>query len=650
MIYGPVPQKRLPKQNPERIFLLTERWDRAAQAMEQWATRARQCFDFFEGRQWTEEQIAALRNEGRPAMTFNKIAPLVRLVVGYQRSNRTDVTYLPANDGMGTEQLAELHSNIFKSIADTGGLKWEDAQMFLDGIIGGRGYQDWRLDFEENDFGEIRPETLDPFTVYVDPDGQRYDINTGSYVMTSRWLSIEEMEFQWGKRAAQLIKPFLDGMSWTSLPASIMGEHEEITPIRSFGEDEQWNDTHGSFRDLFHTELIDPQRKSIRVLDCQYYVKEWADVFVDLETGDRAPVPRHWAPEKIQRALYAAEQIGNPMTIVRRPLRRVRWTILAGDIMVYDGWSPYDSFTIVPYFPYFRRGVTDGMVKDLIDPQMEINKRRSSEIEIVARSSNSGWEYHEDALAAEQEQNLLDYGSAPGFNLKWKGQIKPERINPNPPPMAMERLEQKARDDLREISGINESALGEIDKVQSGKAIEAKQRQAVVALQMYIDNWSRTKELQGRKSLNLVQRHYTENRMFRIVGESGKLVQTMVNKRQIDPMTGKVLIENDVTVGKYTTVVDESPMSATFKNAQFEEALMLLEKTGLPAELLLDILIDLSSMPRKDEIKERLAQMGLGGTAISTGTVPVPGVAPTMAPAIDQSVTPGGAVLPMAAE
>jgi hypothetical protein len=72
-------------------------------------------------------------------------------------------------------------------------------------------------------------------------------------------------------------------------------------------------------------------------------------------------------------------------------------------------------------------------------------------------------------------------------------------------------------------------------------------------------------------------------------------------------------IVNDVTVGKYMVTIDDAPLSATFQNAQFEEMLVLLEKLGpaigpfLPA--FADLIIGMSSMPRKEEWIARLEQI-----------------------------------------
>lgn len=58
--------------------------------------------------------------------------------------------------------------------------------------------------------------------------------------------------------------------------------------------------------------------------------------------------------------------------------------------------------------------------------------------------------------------------------------------------------------------------------------------------------------------------------MYRIMGEDSKPVQFMINEKM---MTGSNAVTrlNDITIGKYSTEIDEVPISATFKQAQFEE-------------------------------------------------------------------------------
>lgn len=632
---------KLPPQNDELVRRMSYRWLRALERHNEWAKTAKTCVEFLEGKQYTAEEKAIMRQMRRTALTINSIAPLYRLVMGYQSSNRMDVSFLPTSDSLSSEDVGTVLNNIFKSEANRTDLSYVDTDVFADGLSTGRGFWDVRLCFEENDLGEVKYEAKDPFNLYIDPDADTYNLGkSAAYLQESVWTNIDAVNERFGSDAALAVQNIL-APGYTSTIMSSFGEME-ISPERFFGGYADDKDL-ASWRDVYHTDFIDFQAKQIRLLDSQYKMQSLMPCFVDLETGDKEPVPEEWLkkPEIIDKTLQYAEKMGNPLRVVNRPVKRVRQTITCGDVTLYDKWSIYKDYTTIGYFPYFRRGATRGMVEDLIDPQREKNKKRSVLTDILNRNANSGWMYEENSLDTEQEENLRQFGSAPGINIKYKrreGGEKPQRIEPGNYPQGLDRLEEKFSEDMNEISGINQSALGQLDKVQSGRAIEARQRQAVLSIQMYTDNFSRSKKQQGRQALDIFQNFYTEHRIYRIMGEDSSLATYEINKKQ---MLGTNAVDklNDITVGKYAVHVDEVPISATFKQAQFEETMMIIEKLG-PIGMALaqtnpGLIIDQSSLPRKNDWKKALEQ---ATQANATGVDPTTG-----APLPKNVQTPTGA-------
>lgn len=595
----------------QRTLMLIERHQRAAEAHEPWATAAKQCVQFVEGKQWTDEERKLRELQKRPVLTINKIAPLVRLVEGYHRNNRTDIKYLPGDDGTGTEEASEAITHIVKTISERNQVPYIDAEVFLEGLMGGRGFFDHRISFDDNDLGEAVVSNPDPFSVFLDPDGDAYDLNKGNFVNVARWISIDEIDAVYGPAARALVEPLVHRSGYAGMPSSLIDLHDEITPWRTFGGEEEGNLASGyEIMESYLSNVVDPLRKNIRLVESQYWVRATNRYFLDLETGQRHMIPDFWKKDRIDKVLaffeYKYSGMGrvSPIRAVARPGKRVRWTTMIGDFVVFDSWSMYPRFTVTGFFPYWRRGQTRGMVHDLIDPQREINKRRSSEIEIVGRTANGGWKYHETSLDPDQERALDLYGSMPGFKLKWKGNNEPKEINPSPPPTAMERLERSGVQDLREISNVNEYLQGISDRAESGRAITARQRQAVIGLQSYMDNFQRTKEFNGRLLLDLIQGFYTEERVIRTLGEDGAEIRTIINQRDA---AGRVV--NDVTLGRYSVAIDETPLSASFMSQQFDELMELVEKQILPVQAVMDVAIEVSTLPQKDTIKRRVQQV-----------------------------------------
>ena len=583
-----------------------DRWTRASPGHEQWAQIARICTEFYEGDQWTEEERNILSLEGRPVVTKNKVAPLIRLLQGYFRQNKYDIRFMPGNDGTGTDEVAEVLCAVMKQISENNSSNWTDAQVFQDGLFTGRGFWDIRLDFARNRLGENKEIILDPFNFYIDPEADGYDPNgvggqsPWKFFIYNRWMSIMDIFLLYGKLPASEV-----GRSGASIPIStdlLTGNiGVDISPKRWFGLQEfLYNDIEAGLRrggSIY--DHLNRQRKLIRVLDCQHRQLKKVNFFVDLETGAEKVIPDDVDPAKVQRIMQWAQMRGVPVTVGTDYKEVIRWTITAGDRVLYDKWSPYENYTAVPYFPYFRRGKTQSPIKDLLDPQREINKRSAAFLHIIMSTANSGWMWEDGALDDEMETILEEEGSRPGIHIKYQeGYEAPKRIEPAATPVAMKKLEVDATLDMKEIAGINDSALGQLDVAQSGVAVQARQKQAIVGAETYFDNFSHSRELKGRQHLSLIQNFYTEPRILRVRAGHGKDEQTMINYRNA---AGEIV--NNVTQGRYDVSIDEAPMSQTFQQGQFDDAIRLAEM-GVPIPP--DILVELSSVPQKDEIKRRL--------------------------------------------
>lgn len=605
---GAVTPQKLPAQDINTIELQLDRFYRSREAMMPWSLLATECVDFVEGRQITESERAEMIEEGRPPIILNKIAPLTRLVKGYFRQNRTQILAKPGNDGVGSIETAKSINMLNKQIDESTGSDWNRADVFYDGISCGRGYFDTRLDFERNIFGEIRETVKDPFSVYPDPEGVEYDPKTWGFVQSGTWMSISDISQVFGKAASELIDSGIGlyGHFPVRTDGGLTGTENDQTPARSFGLSEDVtrgfdSQYFGGVQSYNIFDHLNKERRLIRVIECQHRVWSKGPFALDLQTGDKRAIPMHWTRERIAKLEEFSRTHNLPLTTQDGTYKRIKWTVTAADRVLYDEFSLYRDFTITPYFPYFRRGVTRGMVEDLLDPQREINKRRSNMLHILTTMAHSGWMWEDGALDPEFEESLEAEGARPGLNLKYKkGYSAPERIMPGIPSRGHELAGTHAEEDLKQIAGINDSALGQIDKVQSGRAVEARQRQAVVGMEEYFENWDRTMEMVGRVRLNMIQDFYTEPRIIRVRGDDGKDQMTMING--IDA-AGNIL--NNVSVGTYNIAIDKQPLAATFKDAQFVEAIEL-KKMGIPVPD--DILVDLSSLPGKEIVKQRLDQ------------------------------------------
>ncbi|MBB4266308.1 portal protein [Roseospira visakhapatnamensis] len=606
---SPTAPRRMPRQDPAVVAANLERFRLAHAGMVRWAEKARECVRFYEGDQWTEAERAEMEAQGRPVLVINRIKPVVRTVQGFMRRNRYETVFKPGNDGSGTKETAEALSMVSKQIDERNGSRWIDSQVFQDGIQTGRGFWDVRLDYERNALGEVRIRDLDPFSVYLDPEANTYEPDGWAYVTLSRWMSLRDIDVLFGRAVAgDLRADQPDGMPVRGDAGTEPAD--EITPDRTFGLDEYLGGPYdaaaapilGSETQGFHpVEHVHRARRLLRVLETQHWELREVWRATDHTTGQRMTLPATWSDRKVARLIQWNQARGLPFGIERAVERCVRWTVTCCDRVLFDDWSPYQHMTVVPFFPYFRRGRTQGLIEDLIDPQIELNKSRMNRLHILSTSANGGWDVERGALDEENMRALEDEGARPGVIItRERGTAPLQRIQPSLPPQGWKMFEMDSAEDIKQISGINESAMGHIDRVQSGRAIEARQRQALNAVEPDFDNLARSRELKARVILSLVQRYYTEERIIRVRGEMDREQTVVVNQR--DP-AGAVV--NNLAAGAYDIVIDETPVSSSYMQAQFEEALELRQR-GVPIPD--DILVRSSSIAGKDAIIARLEE------------------------------------------
>jgi len=576
----------------EEQTLAKRQWEAYSRARDHghldYVEMAQQCDAFYRGEQWDEADISALDDQGRPALTINTILPTVNTVLGEQSTRRADVQFKPR--GNGNQEIADVLSKLYMQIADNNKLEWLESQAFADGLIQDRGWFDVRIDFSDHINGEVRVETKDPLDIIIDPDAKEYDPRTWNEIFETKWMSIEEIEETYGQEKADKLRMIAE--VGTTLGADSM-EYEDET----YGDTDKEN-YHGA--DYPNNPEDARTLRSIRVVERQYYRLKDCILYVDPVSGDQRNVPYEWGKKKREKF---ADDYG--LYIVEKKMRAVRWTVTADTVVLHDDWSPYDHFTLVPYFPYWRRGKPFGMVRNLISPQEQLNKISSQELHIVNTTANSGWIVESGSLTGMTADDLEEHGAETGLVLEFnRGSTPPGKIPPNQIPTGLDRIAQKASANIKQISGISDSMLGTDGAEVSGVAIQAKQNRGVLMIQVPLDNLKKTRQYLAEKVLNLVQRYYTEERVIQITDETNPFKPR--EPMAINQVTPEGQIINDLTLGEYDVIIATAPARDNFDEVQFAEAVEL-RKAGVPIPD--DLIVEYSHLARKANIAQRIRQM-----------------------------------------
>jgi hypothetical protein len=567
-------------------------WNRYVRARDnghlQYIEMAKKCDAYYRGDQWDKSDLARLEAEGRPALTINTILPTVNTVLGEQSTRRADVQFKPRRGG--DQDVASVLTKLYMQIADNNKLDWVEQQVFSDGLIlDGRGYFDVRMDFSDHLEGEVRITAKDPLDILVDPDAKEFDPKTWNEVFESKWMTFDEIEELYGKAKAESLRFVAEngnGFGRDSI------EYEETR----FGQTESSQDILGAIPGEGDYRNV----KALRVIERQYRKMSRADYFVDPNTGDQRPVPEHWSEQKTKK--FAKEY---NLGVISKVVRRVRWTVTCDKVVLHDDWSPYDDFTIVPYFAYFRRGRPFGMVRNLLSPQEQLNKIASQELHIVNTTANSGWMVESGSLVGMTADDLEEHGAETGLVLEYnRGSNPPTKIAPNQIPTGLDRISQKAALNIKTISGVNDSMLGSDSAEVSGVAIQAKQNRGAIMIQVPLDNLRKTRQYLAEKILNLVQKFYTEQRVIQITNEDDPLKPR--EPVVINQATPEGRIVNDLTIGEYDVVIGTAPARDSFDEVQFAEAINLRQVGVMIPD---DAIIEYSHLARKAELAKRVRMM-----------------------------------------
>jgi len=596
MAYKKKTKKNLNK--AEELTLAKQQWDCYTRARdhghEEYVEMAQKCDAYYRGQQWDDFDMQQLDDQGRPALTINTILPTINAVLGEQSTKKADIQFKPR--GGGNQEVADVLTMVYQQIADNNKLDWIENQVFSDGLIQDRGWFDVRIDFSDHIRGEVRIESKDPLDILIDPDAKHYDPRTWNEIFETKWMSLDEIEEVYGQDKADKLRILAE--TGTTLGADSMEYEEE-----RYGDTDEHNYGQQFPGDPDNARML----RSIRVIERQYYRLKDCMFYLDPVTGDMREVPYNWSKKKREQF---ADQFG--LDILEKTVRKVRWTVTADTVVLFDDWSPYKHFTLVPYFPYFRRGKPFGMVRNLLSPQEQLNKITSQELHIVNTTANSGWIVENGSLSGMTADDLEEHGAETGLVLEFnRGSTPPAKIPPNQIPTGLDRLGQKAAANIKQISGITDAMLGMDSAEVSGVAIQQKQNRGSTLLQVPLTNLAKTRQYLAESILDLVQSFYTEERIIQVTDEEDPYKPR--KSMRVNQMTPEGQVVNDLQLGEYDVVVSQAPARDNFDEMQFAEAISL-RQVGVPIPD--DMIVEYSHMSRKADIADRIRKQQ--GTAPPT--------------------------------
>lgn len=518
------------------IDIAKTRFKEAMDHQASWREQAEEDYAFIAGNQWDQADIDLLKQQLRPAVTFNRVQPMVYAVAGHEVNNRQEVRYIPRE--LGDVGVNELLTGAADWVRDQCDAEDEESDAFWDTIVCGMGWTETRMDWESDPQGEIIIERVDPFEIWHDPSARKRNLSDARYVFRVKDMSVED---------ARALFPGFSVSTGTDqgwgMPIGNMAEPHHTIPGDQYKNDE---DHSGQ-----------GHRKGARIVEYQWVELEPVVSMTDPVTGQVIDM----SPEQAEPIIARMVASGIQTDVSQRTVRRVYRAFFAGDQTLEVGPnSDPERFTYQCITGKRDRNQNHwyGLVRSMKDPQRWSNKFFSQMMHIINTNAKGGLLAETNAFV-DPRKAKEEWARADSIIDMEDGAISEGRIMPKPVaevPISLVNMMQFSLEALPGVTGISMEMLGMADKVQPG-VLEYQRRQAgLTILATLFDNLRRYRKQQGRVLLTFITRYISDGRLVRITGQDGS--------QQYVPLA------RNPSVRTYDVIVDDAPTSPNQKEKTWQ--------------------------------------------------------------------------------
>lgn len=541
--------------------------------------------DIYDNIQWTEEDAQTLRERGQTPLVFNVTATTVDWVIGTEKRARTDFKVLPRRKE--DDQPAQRKSELLKHLSDVNHSTFGVSRAFEDAAKVGVG---WMGDgYQGDDDGEPLFSRYESWrNILWDSSASEQCLKDARYLFRSKWVDLDVACATFPKRKALLAR----SVDHADTSAFMDGYGDEV-----MDGPEIENQGKGLHAIATSDHVTGYQRQRVRIIEAWFMMP----VSVDRISGGTFAGELF---DGFSRGHVEAIQEGDG-EIVQKPAMRMYVALFTTAGMLWLSPSPY-RHNRLPFTPIWnkrrgRDGMPYGLVRNIRDIQIDINKRASKALHILSTNKVI---MDEDALpeATTLEEFTEEVNRPDSVLLKRRGTEMKLNVDRD---LSQWQLEMMSRNIsmIQQVGGVTDENLGRSTNAVSGVAIQARQEQGALATAKLLDNHWFAQQVRGEKTLANIEQFMSEEKMFRITNMRGRPEWVKVNDG---------LPENDIVRTKADFIIDEADWRASVRQAQVESLLELLGKLAPVAPQLatatLDLVVEAMDIPQRDELVRRIRQ------------------------------------------
>lgn len=556
-------------QNNDFLRIARERYQRAESEEAEIRQLADKDLDFVAGEQWDPKVKQDRIDNGRPALTFNKLPAFVQQVSNEARQNKATIKFSPKEDGDQDE--AKINEGLARHIQYD-----SDAEVAYETAIdqsasGSFGYFRLTTEYCEGEGYDLELKVgpiLDPFTVYgiLIPSCYR---RKPMFAFLAQRFSREEYEAQYPD--SRLITSWGFDSDFVRGAGSWVSETDVMVA-------EYWR-------------VESEKRKKVLLRDGR-----------DLDWSDQ--VSKEVLPENIKHTRIQSRDV-------------VKSCLINGVEILPDSETTWPGSAIPIFAVLGRLQIKKGkvrlfsLIRHALDPQMLVNYGKTRIAETLGQSPVSPvigvegqFEGHENewATANTVPRAYLEYKSV---DVDGKPAPRPERQTYEPPIAALSEFVAQEVQDIKESTSIFDPTLGAESNEKSGIAIQRRLRQSALSNMHFLDNLNRAYKEAGRQIAELIPKIYDTARQIRILGEDEQPRVVMVNQQWTDPKTGKPVHYKLTETSKYDIVVSVGPGYSTKRQETAELTGEIIKAAPEMMGIIGDIHWRNSDAAGQDELAER---------------------------------------------
>ena len=153
---------------------------------------AQQARSYYDGDQWTKEEVKILKERGQPIITVNKVSEKVQLLCGMERKARTDAKAYARTPA--EEDRADAATQCLRYISDDNEFSVIRSAVFENMLIEGSGGADLGLEDDGAGSCNITITQVPWDRVWYDPHSRSYDYSDARYKGTVIWTDRDALE------------------------------------------------------------------------------------------------------------------------------------------------------------------------------------------------------------------------------------------------------------------------------------------------------------------------------------------------------------------------------------------------------------------------------------------------------------------------